>query len=327
MITTNKYNNRKYSLQRIGAGNGRFHTILSTLKAFPLPSKATMLNELRRTVLMLVGIGLGVISYTLFQFPQHISWGGTTGIALIINYYTNWPPGMIYWVLSIPMVILGYYTLGGWKFVIRAMVVATLYAILIDVALEILPPMFSTWPVTDNLMLNTVYGGIIGGISGGLIYRSGTAYPGTSVLSRIINKHTGLPLSSTYIMIDGGIIACMGFVFGIESALYSMLMLLIGGAAGDFILEGPSTTRTVTIVTNHPQLMSNALMAALKKGVSYWEITGGYTGENHFMVMATISRSQMGEVKDLVAAVDSHAFVTIGISHQAMGHGFSPLVK
>lgn len=281
--------------------------------------------ELYRLLLLVVGVILGVISFVLFQIPHNISWGGTTGISLIVNHYTGLSHGLGYWLLSSPMIVLGYYTLGGWRFVYKSLLVATLYAILTDLLLAILPTAMSSWPLTDNLMLSTVYGGIIGGISGGLIFLSGTAYPGTSVISRLINKRTGLPISFSYMVIDGSIIAGMGLVFGWEASLYGILMLIIGGMVTDYTMEGPSTTRTVTVVTEHPQAVATSLMATLNKGVSYWEVTGAYSGQTRTMLTTTIFRSQVVDVKDAIVSADSHAFVTIGISHHALGEGFKPL--
>jgi uncharacterized membrane-anchored protein YitT (DUF2179 family) len=71
--------------------------------------------------------------------------------------------------------------------------------------------------------------------------------------------------------------------------------------------------------------MSRALMAGLGHGVSRWEIKGGYTGEPHAMLRCTIYRSQVNDLKQIVAEVDTKAFVTIGVTHQALGSRFLPL--
>ncbi|MCA9956174.1 MAG: YitT family protein, partial [Anaerolineales bacterium] len=86
-----------------------------------------------------------------------------------------------------------------------------------------------------------------------------------------------------------------------------------------------SSARTATIITNHPQEVIAELLAQLHRGVSYWEVTGGYTGQKRYLVQTTVTRPQVGEVKQAVARIDPEAFVTIGVSHEAMGAGFSPI--
>jgi len=66
-------------------------------------------------------------------------------------------------------------------------------------------------------------------------------------------------------------------------------------------------------------------MAGLGRGISQWQITGSYTGETHTMLNCTIYRPQVNDLKRIVADIDSNAFVTIGVAHQALGFGFMPL--
>jgi uncharacterized membrane-anchored protein YitT (DUF2179 family) len=81
----------------------------------------------------------------------------------------------------------------------------------------------------------------------------------------------------------------------------------------------------VTIITDNPDSVAQALIEGLGQGISQWEITGGYTGQPHAMLMCTIHRPQVNNVKYLVAQSDPKAFVVVGSAHQALGAGFSPL--
>jgi uncharacterized membrane-anchored protein YitT (DUF2179 family) len=175
------------------------------------------------------------------------------------------------------------------------------------------------------LLLSSIYGGIVGGISAGLVYRTGSTFGGTGIIGRVIQQRTGLPLSQAYLYTDGMIIAVAGLVFGWEIALYGVLVLFINGLATDYTMEGASSTRTATIVTNHPQEVADALMSALHRGVSYWPVIGAYTGQQHYMLTVTMARSQVADVKSVVAEIDPEAFLTIGVSNRAMGKGFSAL--
>ncbi len=181
------------------------------------------------------------------------------------------------------------------------------------------------YPITDNILLAAIYAGLIGGIGGGLIYAAGATMGGTGIIGRIIQMRTGVPLSQIYLFVDGGIIIAAGLIFGWNIALYSMLTLLLNGLATDYVLEGPSRARTAFIVTTRPNEMIAALDLHLGRGSSHWEILGGYTGEPRTMVLCTIYRPQVNDLKRIVGEVDEHAFVTIGIAQQALGEGFTDL--
>jgi uncharacterized membrane-anchored protein YitT (DUF2179 family) len=126
-------------------------------------------------------------------------------------------------------------------------------------------------------------------------------------------------------MVDGSIILIAVFTFGWEIALHAALLVLISGMASDFALEGPSVVRTASIVTDRPQELASVLMARLQRGVSIWEVTGGYTGRKRAMVFCTVNRAQIHELRQVVAEATPEAFMVIGDAHQALGIGFRPL--
>ena len=292
-----------------------------------VPKWAVMLREIQRWVALLVGACLCAFGYAVFQVPYQFSAGGLGGISIIINHFTAWPVGLLFWLMNLPLLVLGFFYLGRFRFVLQTLVGATIFSVATDLFTLYLPTLLSPYPVTNDLFLNALYGGIIGGIGGGLVYRAGSTLGGTGIIGRIIQQKTGQPLSQIYLFTDGGIILAMGLIFGWEISLYSMLILFINGLASDYTLEGASSTRTVMIITNHPQAMSAALMEKLHRGVTSWPVKGGYTGQTRYMLMSTIYRPQVNEVKRIVANTDPDAFLTIGLSHQALGRGFTPFRK
>ena len=283
-------------------------------------------SELKRLPLLIIGGIVAAFGFAVFQVPYNLSGGGIAGIGLIINNYTGWPVGALYFLLNLPLLVIGFRSLGRWSFVTRTLIASTFFAVFTDVFGTVMPELLSPFPPTDDILLSAVYGGILGGIGGGLIYRAGSTVGGTSIAGQLIRKRTGQPMSQTFLYTDGAILLAMGIVFGWTVTLYGLLIVFINGLASDYTLEGPSSTRVATIVTNKPEKMAAVLIEALGRGVSFWPVTGGYTGQEHAMVACTINRSQMADIKKLVAEVDPKAFVTIAVSHRALGEGFTPLL-
>ena len=284
-----------------------------------------ILDELRRLILLLLGAGLSAVGYAVFQVPYNIAAGGVSGIAILVNHFTGWPVSTFYLVANIPLFIVGYLYLGRWRFLWSTALVVLIFSFATQWLEVTLPQYLATWPITDNVLLSAIWAGLVGGIGGGLVYWAGATLGGTAIVGRVIQVKTGLALSQIYLFVDGTIVVAAGVIFGWETALYSMLTLLLSGIATDYVLEGPSRTRTATIITSNPQPIIAALMAELSRGVSYWDAVGGYTGEKRTIIVCTIYRPQVNDLKRIIARLDPKAFITIGITQEALGQGFGDL--
>ena len=284
-----------------------------------------ILDELRRLILLLLGAGLSAVGYAVFQVPYNIAAGGVSGIAILVNHFTGWPVSTFYLVANIPLFIVGYFYLGRWRFLWSTALVVLIFSFATQWLEVTLPQYLAAWPITDNVLLSAIWAGLVGGIGGGLVYWAGATLGGTAIVGRVIQVKTGLALSQIYLFVDGTIVLAAGVIFGWETALYSMLTLLLSGIATDYVLEGPSRTRTATIITSNPQPIIAALMAELSRGVSYWDAVGGYTGEKRTIIVCTIYRPQVNDLKRIIARLDPKAFITIGITQEALGQGFGDL--
>ncbi|MDJ0666339.1 MAG: YitT family protein [Desulfobacterales bacterium] len=264
-------------------------------------------------LLLTVGSIILAINFDIFLAPNNIAPGGVSGAAIIIHHFTGWLPGTTMLVLTIPMLILGFYYLGRYRFLIRASYVTVLYSLGIDALATVLPS-----GVGDDLLLNALYGGILGGIGIGCIYRGGTSPAGTSVISRVLNLKTGIPNSQAYIMIDGGIILIAGLAFGWEMALYAFVTLFMWGFVADYVLEGPSVVRTAFIITDDPENVSQALSRRMGVGVTSWTGKGMYSKLDHTTLFCVIKRPDVRILSSIVNQVDPKSFVVIMQGHQAM---------
>ncbi len=270
----------------------------------------------RRSFLLLtLAAVIQAFNFRLFLAPSNIAPGGVSGTTLIIHHFTGWPEGRTILALSLPLLVLGFVYLGRWRFLISSFYVTFLYTMGVDFLATWLP----AGGVTDERLLQAIFGGVVGGIAAGLALRGHGLFVGTTIISRVLQLRTGIPITQMFILIDGGIIAVMGAVFGWENALYSLIMLFIWGAATDYILEGPSVVRTAVIVTDAPEVVARTILERLGVGVTSWAGQGMFTNEQHTVLYCTISRPDVGRLRDAVLEMDRHAFVVIGQGHQASG--------
>lgn len=265
-------------------------------------------------LLITVGALMLIVSIDAFLAPSNISpGGGVTGLSLIINHYTGWPLGRVMLVLNIPLLLIGFKYLGRFHFLVRTLYAVTIYNLGVD--------FFGQWitAVSDDLMLNALFGGVIGGLGTGLVYRGRSTTGGFGIISRIVQLKTGMPLSQVYILTDGAVLIGLGLTFGWVAALYSLVTLFIWGLATDYALEGPSIVRTAFIVTDKPQAIADALFERLGVGITGWQAQGMYTHATHMTLFCTINRSEVNTLRAVALDADPTAFIVIGQGHQTNG--------
>jgi len=272
-------------------------------------------ETLRNYLFLTIGALIMMVNFNVFITPSNIAPGGVGGLSLILNQYTGVPRGTGMLLLSIPLIALGFWQLGRFRFLVRTLYVTVFYTLGVDVMARFLP----TTGIVDDLLLTALYGGVLGGIGYGLVLRGRGMVSGTGIISRVIQVRTGIPVSQLYVFIDGIVIIALGLTFGWERALYGMIMLFIMGLASDYVLEGPSVVRVVFIVTDHPEAVAARLMERMRVGVTRWEGEGMYTAEVRSVLFCTVTRPDVEGLRAAVTEVDSAAFVVIGQGHQTRG--------
>ncbi len=279
--------------------------------------------QIRDYVLILLGALTQAISLRLFLVPANLASGGVSGVSQLIHHYTGWPIGVMVLVGNIPLFLLGWRFLGGKRFALRTAVAVLSYSIAIDLLLYL--PFFPKNGLTDDIVLNSLYGAVISGVGYGLVYRARGTSGGSDILARILNHWRAIPMTQSYLMVDSAVILAAGFVFGWDKALYAIITLYVSGLVAETVLEGGGTARTAMIVTSKPQEIADEILVELERGVTVLAGTGAYTGEERPVLYCVVTRAEIAQVKAIVHEADPSAFLVIGVAHEALGEGFRPL--
>jgi uncharacterized membrane-anchored protein YitT (DUF2179 family) len=278
------------------------------------------LSVLRDVFLLLLGAVIQAIGMDAFLIPGKLAAGGVTGIAQIINRYTGWPIGVMIILGNLPLFILGWRLLGGRRFLVRTFIAVGAYAVLIDVLGRFLPP-----GLTNDSILNALFGGVLTGIGIGLVFRAKGTTGGTDILARLLGQWRGIPLSQSYLITDTLVVLASGIAFGWTLALYAVVALYVSGLLAEVASEGSGVVRTATIVTDNPTAVGQKIMNELSRGVTMWTGQGMYSGNPRQILFCVISRSEVNQLKVIIHEADPAAFVVIGQAHEALGEGFKPL--
>lgn len=275
--------------------------------------------------LVIIGTLVQAIGFRIFLVPADLASGGVSGIAQLINHYTGWPIGLMTFVGNLPLFVLGWRFLGGRRFALRTAVAIVALSFFTDALLWL--PFFPRNGLTNDLVLNSLYGAVIAGVGYGLVYRGQGTSGGSDILARILNHYRGIPITQSYLITDTAVILGAGFIFGWEKALYAVITLYVSGIVVDTTMEGAGTVRTALIITAQPQVIADKIMLDMERGVTIMNAKGAYTGEERLVLYCVVNRSEVPQLKAIVHEADALAFMVVGAAHEALGEGFQPLKK
>ena len=280
-------------------------------------------KTIQEYLFIILGALVQAFAMRLFLVPARLVSGGVSGIAQIVNYFTHWPIGLMVFIGNVPLFILGWRYLGGARFAKRTALSVALFSLFTDLLVFFIPQQ----GITDDLILDCLYGGITLGIGLGMVYRGQGTSGGSDIIGRILNHRLGISISQAYMITDTLVVLAGGFAFYWERALYGLLVIYISGLAAEAISEGSGVFRTVMIITSQPQAVQQSILETLERGVTVLEGTGAYTGEERPVLYTVVTRSEVNPLKELIREADPKAFVVIGQAHEALGEGFRPLVR
>ncbi len=278
-------------------------------------------RSIRDYLIILLGSFIQAIGLRLFLVPADLVGGGISGAAQLVNHYSGWPIGVMVLIGNLPLFILGWRFLGGPRFALRTILSIVSFSLFTDVLVYFLP----SGGVTDDLVLNTIYGGLVVGVGLGIVYRGRGTSGGTDILGRILNRQFGIGISQAYLLTDSLVVLAAGFIFGWTKALYGLVLIYVCGLAAELASQGTGIVRTAMIITKMDQAIAAAIMRDLQRGVTVLRGTGAYTGQEQKVMYCVISRVEVNRLKVLVHEVDPKAFMVIGHAQEALGEGFMPL--
>lgn len=274
---------------------------------------------LRDIVLMTIGAILVAFATRVFLIPNQVVTGGVTGIAIITNTFWPVPIGAIVLAVNIPLVLISMRYLGGWRFALRTLYTTVLMSFAIEYSTGILDS------VTDDPLLYSLYGGLISGVGGGLIFRARSTGGGFDIVARLLEQRFGYAPGRSSLILNGMVFAIAMVIYGPEKILYAILVSYVASRALDVVLSFGGGMNQVFIVTSLPAEVSAAILKDLNRGVTVVSAKGAYTGSDRAMLMCVMTKSEVPNLTHVVSHTDSQAFVVIGEAAEVFGKGFRAL--
>jgi uncharacterized membrane-anchored protein YitT (DUF2179 family) len=271
----------------------------------------TILKFFEKYILILIGSFITAIALKFFLIPNNIVDGGIVGISIILNYVTHIPLGVYLILLNLPFLLFGYKQIG------KSFLANSLFAIVcLALWVSVLNP---KTPVITDLLLASIFGGIILGTGVGIIIRHGGSLDGTEVIAIVINKKTIFSVGQTIMFFNVFILSSAAYVFGWELALYSMITFFVAFKVIDIIIDGLDESKAAFIITDYPEEIAESIHNKLGRGVTFLEGQGSYHKKCKLIAYTVITRLEIAGLKSIISDIDKNAFVTIYDVSDMMG--------
>jgi uncharacterized membrane-anchored protein YitT (DUF2179 family) len=266
---------------------------------------------------LLTGSLLMALSVNLFLIPLKLAEGGVVGIGIILQYKLGIPIWLTTILLNIPIVMIGLRHRGRGLFW-RTLIGIGAFSFFLAVTTHL--------PVVrvHETILAIVYGGTLMGVGLGLVLRSGGTTGGTDILAIVGQQKFGLSVGTMVMGIDAVVLVGAGFAFSAESAMWSVITLVISSKVVDLVQEGFYAAKGVTIITTEGEAIATRIMAEVERGCTIMPGVGAYTGEPKSVLYVVVQRGELSIVKSMAYLADPKAFVVVADVHEVVGEGFRP---
>lgn len=261
-------------------------------------------SKTTKVILMILGATLYSIGLEMFLIPNNIIDGGIVGISIMISHFTNIPLGILTFILNVPFFVIGYKQIG------KTFTISTLFSVVCySIGISIFKPIPG---ITHDILLASVFGGIMAGTGIGIIIKSGGSTDGAEIVAIILDKRSTFSVGQLVLFFNFFILTSAGFVFGWDRAMYSLIAYFIAIKLIDIIVEGIDESKAVFIISNKHEDISQAIMDRLGRGITLLNGKGGYKGVTTDVIYVVVSRLEISKLKSIVHGFDENALVTIG---------------
>lgn len=271
--------------------------------------------KLKNFLLITVAGVINAFGITMFLSPVNLYDSGISGTSMLLERITPdfMSLSLFLVLLNIPLFIFGYKRLGT-AFTVYAIYAVTVYSLSAWVINDILPidVSLSSPFAGQDLLLCSLFGGVISGLGSGLTIRAGGAMDGVEVMAVIFAKKLGLTVGTFVMIYNVALYLLCGIIFrSWILPLYSVVTYCAALKTVDFMVEGIDRAKAAMIVTVNPDEVCRAVMSAFGTGATTMEAKGGYSNSPRTVVYFVVNRFQIGRLRSIVQEADPTAYVTI----------------
>lgn len=276
--------------------------------SFPV-AKTLHLEFIIQLIVILIASILYAVSMNMFFIPHNMISGGFAGVGMIIGYLMHYNIGALIFLLNIPLLILGYFSLGK-----KITFLTTYFLGVSSVAMNIIP----VHQLSNDILLSSVFGGILCGAATGIIFRFASSTGGFDIVGLIVAKHKDISIGAIIFGFNLILLGIAGFIFGWDITLYTLISRFVVSKVIDAV-HTKHIKLTIMTITEKGEEIKRALLHHGIRGVTMVDAVGGYTNHQKKMIYTIVTRYELGEIKRIIRHVDNAAFMNITETVEVVG--------
>jgi uncharacterized membrane-anchored protein YitT (DUF2179 family) len=250
---------------------------------------------------------------------NNLAEGGFTGITLLLFFLFQINPSISNLVLNVPIFFIGWKLLGKTTF---------LYTLIGTISVSFFLWIFQLHPfhipLHEDLTLAALFAGVFIGVGLGIIFRYGGTTGGVDIIARLVYKFFGISMGKTMFLFDACVITLSSiFYLSYREAMYTLVAVFIGTRVIDFIQEGAYRAKAATIISEKHEEIAEKIMKDMDRGVTILKGQGSFTKQNRNILYCVVAKNEFVKLKQVITAVDPHAFVVVSDVHDVLGEGFT----
>lgn len=262
-----------------------------------------ILLRTKKFIVVLIGALLAASAMNFFLIPANIYSSGFAGAAQLLSsvFGGGISTGIFLFILNVPVALLGWMKVG------RSF---TLYSFISVLAMSIFLEVIPVREFSDDILLNAVFGGVIGAIGVGITLKWGASTGGMDIIAMVLSRLNDKPIGTYFFILNAIIIITAGALYGWEKALYTIVTLYASTRVIDAI-HTRHEKLTVMIITKKSAEMKKAIFEKLLRGITIVPAKGSFTNEDKEMLMIVITRYELFYLERIIKQIDSNAFTNI----------------
>ena len=262
-----------------------------------------------------------VIGIYAFKFPNNFSFGGVTGLAVVLSEILPTTPGNITFIINMVLLVIGFLFLGK-GFGIKTAYISILLSLGLSFSEKIYP---MVEPLTEEPLLELIFAVILPAVSSAIFFNMDASSGGTDIVAMILRKYTKLNIGSALLVSDLLIVISACFVFNAQTGLFSLLGLLAKSLVVDNVIESINLCKYFTIICDNPEPICDFIMNELHRSATIYEAVGTYEHRKKTVIITIMKRGQAVELRNFIRQNQPSAFIAITNSSEIIGKGFRGL--
>lgn len=283
-----------------------------------LKNRGKIKRVLEEYAVLTVATLILVVGVYVFKFPNNFSFGGVTGIAVVLGQILPVSPGNLTFIINMALLAFGFIFLGR-NFGVRTVYVSVLMSAGLSLA-EIWFPMEHA--LTEEPVLELMFAVALPALSSAILFNIGASSGGTDIVAMVLKKYTKLNIGAALFIVDLGIVIAACLVFDAQTGLFSLCGLLAKSLVVDNVIESINLCKYFTIICNDPRPICDFITQKLNRSATVYQAEGAYEHNRKSVIITIMKRSQAVELRNYIRENQPTAFIAITNSSEIIGKGF-----